>query len=233
MLLPMKSMAAFFLLAAAAPVAAAERNYSVSDFDRIQVEGPYEVTLATGGSSRARAIGDQAALDRVTVEVQGGTLKIRPNRFAWGGAAKAASGPVRIELGARTLRTATLLGPGRLAIDRLRGLRADLSVSGSGSITVGAVEADNLVLGLLGSGTLALGGKAKQLRATIQGSGDLKAEGLAADDAVLIADTSGKIAFTANRTAKVTASGAGAVTIAGAASCTLSGVAAPEVSCGR
>ncbi|HMC91878.1 MAG TPA: DUF2807 domain-containing protein, partial [Allosphingosinicella sp.] len=58
------------LLTAAAPAAAAERSYPVTDFDRIQVEGPYEVTLVTGGASTARGSGSQAALERVTVEVQ-------------------------------------------------------------------------------------------------------------------------------------------------------------------
>src|SRR3954465_1955251 len=84
------------LLTAAAPAAAAERNYPVTDFDRIQVEGPYEVTLVTGGASAARGIGSDAALEGVTVEVQSGLLRIHPNRSAWGGYPGDKAGPVKI-----------------------------------------------------------------------------------------------------------------------------------------
>jgi hypothetical protein len=78
---------------AAAPAAAAERTYSVTDFDRIQVEGPFEVVLATGLSSKVRASGSTEALDRLSIGVEGGTLRIRVNRSAWGGAPGAAAGP--------------------------------------------------------------------------------------------------------------------------------------------
>jgi len=213
------------------PAAAAERSYSIADFDRIQVEGPFEVVVATGSSTRARASGEQAALDRVSIDVQSGILKVRPNRSNWTGAGR--PGPVRIEVAARMLRGATITGAGRLTVDRIRGLRVDLALSGSGTISVGAVEADNLVLGLLGSGTLNLAGRTKQLRATLQGSGDLEAAGLTADDAVLVADSAGKAAFRAVRTVKVTANGAGQVDITGGARCTVGGSGAGEVRCGK
>jgi hypothetical protein len=223
----------FALLLAAAPAAAAERNYSVADFDRIVVEGPYQVTVATGGFTRARAVGDAAAIDRISVEVQGRTLRIRANRSAWGGYPGAKAGTARIEVATREVKMASVIGSGSLAIDRAKGLKVDLTVSGSGRLAVGAVDADNLVVGLVGSGAVSAGGRAKQLRATIQGSGNFEAEGLGADDAVLIADTAGRIAFEARRTAKVTASGAGEVTIAGSATCTVTGPAAGAVGCGR
>src|SRR5690349_20556352 len=76
---------ALLAFAAAAPAAAAERHYSITDFDRVQVDGPYRVTLATGRSSAARAEGSTEALDHVSIDVQGGILRIRRNRSAWGG----------------------------------------------------------------------------------------------------------------------------------------------------
>ena len=226
-------LSALAAAAAAAPATAAERRYSVGDFDRVQVEGPYEVTLATGGSSSARATGDSAGLDRVSVEVQGRLLRIRPNRSGWGGYPGDTVGPVRLQITTRALRGAAVLGSGSLAVDRAAGLRVDLSVSGSGDLAVGSVAADTLVVGLLGSGRIAAGGTAKRLRATIQGSGDFAAPGLVALDAELVADTAGEIAFAATRTAKVRAVGRGEVAIKGAASCTLSGPAAAGVRCGR
>jgi hypothetical protein len=229
----MNLLAVFGALAAAAPAAAAERRYSVSDFDRIQVDGPYDVTLSTGGSSNAVAIGDQQALGRVDIDVQGRTLRIRASTSHWGGYPGDRAGPLRIVLSTRDLRAATVVGGGSLAIDRARGLRVELSLSGSGSLNMGSVEADTLILGLVGSGTLTVGGTAKQLRATVDGAGSLEASGLVADDAQLVAGTSGEVVLGARRIAKVTAHGRGNVDILGTPACTLRGPAAAQVRCGR
>ena len=66
----------FVVLAVAAPAPAATRNFGVTGFDRIRVDGPYKVRLATGIAPFAKASGSMAALDRVAIEVQGRTLKI-------------------------------------------------------------------------------------------------------------------------------------------------------------
>jgi hypothetical protein len=221
------------LLTAAAPAAAADRAYPVTDFDRVQVEGPYEVTLVTGGASAARASGSEAALERVTVEVQSGLLRIHPNRSGWGGYPGERAGPVRIAVSTRDLRAATVIGAGMLRIDRIRGLRADLSLSGSGRIDVRRVDADVLMLGLIGSGRITAAGNAKQVRATIQGSGDLDAAALAADDLVLNAETAGTVAIAARRTAKIKAGGSGNVEVSGPAACTVTATGAGQVRCGR
>lgn len=89
-ILPALALAA---LAAAAP--AAERRHTVTDFDRVHVEGPFEVTLATGRPSSAVVSGSPAAIERVSIEVQGRVLRIRPNRSAWGGYPGEGAGPVR------------------------------------------------------------------------------------------------------------------------------------------
>jgi hypothetical protein len=224
---------AFFpLLAVAAPAAAAERTYSVTDFDRVQVEGPYDVTLVSGRPSAARATGDAQALEGVSVEVQGGRLRIHRNPSAWGGYPGGRSGPLKIEISTRELRGATVIGSGRLAVDRVRGLRADLSVSGSGRLDVARVDADTVFLGLIGSGRIAAAGKARQVKASIQGSGDLDAPALVADDLVLTADTAGKVAIAARRTAKVRSGGSGDVDVGGTPACTVTALGAGQVRCG-
>ena len=224
---------AAFALLAAVPAGAAERRYPVTDFDRVQIEGPYEVTLSTGRPSAAAASGSQPALDRVSIEVQGGTLRIRPNRSAWGGTYPGGSvGPVRVAIATRNLRSATLLGSASLAVDKASGLRLDLSVSGSGSLGIASLAVDNLVVGLVGSGKVTLAGKAKQFRATVQGSAGLDAAGLRANDANVVADTAGLVAVGASRTARVKATGSGNVEIIGAPACTVEALGAGIVSCG-
>ncbi len=226
--------AALGLLAclAAAPAAAAERLYSVTDFDRVQVDGPYQVIWATGRSSSAAATGSVQALERVSLDVQGRTLRIRPIRSAWGGYPGESAGPVRIRLTGRDLRGAIVTGSGGLAIDRARGLRLDLSLTGSGTLSVAAVDADALFLGLLGSGKITLGGRARQLRATVQGSGDFDGRGFKADDAHVTAATAGTIVLGVVRSAKIRATGQGNVEILGSPACTIEELGAGEVRCG-
>ena len=226
-------IAALAFLASATPAAAAERRFSVTDFDRVQVEGPYQVVLVTDRPSAALAVGSREAIDRVSIDVQSRTLRIRPNRSAWGGYPGESAGPVRIELATRLLRAATVNGSGSLAIDKARGLRVELSVAGSGRLGVAMLDADVLIVGLLGSGKVTLAGRAKQLRATIQGTGDLAARDLRAENAQINADTAGSIAVGAGRTAKVTATGQGDVEIVGTPACTVVGHSAAQVSCGR
>jgi hypothetical protein len=223
---------ALLALAAAVPAAAAERNYSITDFDRVQVDGPYRVTLTTGRSSAARAEGSAEALDQVAIDVQGGTLRIRRNRSAWGGYPAEGVGPVTVALTARDLRSAAVVGSGSLDIDRAKGLRVDVSVSGSGRLTVADVQSDTLVVGLLGGGRITLAGRTKQLKATIQGSGDLDAPSLSADDARIASDTAGNVAVAVTRTAKVTATGPGDVEIIGNPACTVEAKGSGQVRCG-
>jgi hypothetical protein len=218
---------------AAVPAAAAERTYSITDFDKIQVDGPYRVTLTTGRSSGARAEGSAEALDHVSIDVQGGTLRVRRNRSAWGGYPGAGAGPVAVTLTTRDLRSAAVVGSGSLGIDRARGLRVDLSVSGSGRLDVAALDSDTLVVGLLGGGRITLAGRTKQLRASIQGSGDLAAAGLSADSAQIGSDTAGSVAVAVVRTAKVTSTGAGDVEILGSPTCTVEAKGSGRVSCGE
>jgi len=216
----------------AAPAAAAERRFTVTGFDRVQVEGPYQVRLATGRNGSATAIGSPVALDGVDIKVQARTLRIRPKRGAWGGYPGEEAGPVRIEVGTAALKGAVLNGSGSLVIDKLQGMRVDLSLAGSGSLGVDAVKADILQVASLGSGTLKLGGQVKTFRAAVQGTGSLDAAGLTAEDAALTLGTSGDTSLAVRRAVTVASSGAGATRISGSPACTVRRSGAGAVRCG-
>ena len=227
------ALALLLAAAAAAPAAAAERRYAVSDFDRIVVEGPYIVRLSVGRATSAAASGSQAALDRASIDVTGQTLRIRRNRSSWGGNPGAQEGPLTIDVVTRNLRSARLIGPANLDIDRAAGLRVDLIVEGSGRLRAANVAADNLSLGLAGSGRLEVAGTAEVLNADIQGTGDVDASRLRAENATIIAGTTGEVALQVSRAATVTASGLGNVDISGGADCTIRGPSADLVRCAR
>jgi putative autotransporter adhesin-like protein len=219
-------------LAMAAPAAAAERRYAVADFERVVVEGPYIVRLTAGPASAATASGSPAALDRVSIDVSGRTLRIRRVRSSWGGNPGAQEGPLTVELATRMVRSVRLIGPARLDVDRVEGLRVDLIVEGSGHLRATNVEADNLSLGLAGSGRLEVAGAAENLTADIQGTGDVDASALRVQSAAITTTTTGNVAAFAARSANVNALGLGEVTILGSPACTVRGANAGLVRCG-
>jgi hypothetical protein len=219
-------------LGGAAGAHGADRRFAVADFDRVIVEGPYAVTLAVGQPSSAMARGSAQALESVVVDVQGTTLRIRRNRPAWGGTPGQASAPATIILTTRNLRSARVMGTGTLDVTGARGLRVDFAVEGSGQLRAKALQVDNFILGLRGSGSFELQGAAKMLTAEIQGSGSLNGAALETDTATLVAATSGTISFGARTAVKVVANGLGDIAIGGRAACTISGPGASQVRCG-
>lgn len=210
----------------------ADRRYPVTDFDRVIVEGPYSVTLTVGPGSSAVAHGSIQALDAVTVEVQGTTLRIRRNRSAWGGTPGQPAGPVTITLATRNLRSARVIGTGTLAVAGARGLKVEFSVEGNGHMRATSLAADTLTLATRGSGSFELQGEAKVLTADIQGSGSLTGTAFTADTGTISAATSGSISLAARRAIKIVANGLGDVAIGGAPACTINGPGAAAVRCG-
>ena len=220
------------LFVAAAPATAADRRYSVSDFDRIVVEGPYIVRLRVGTATTASASGSQASLDRLTIDTSGQTLRIRRNRTGWSGAASGAQeGPLTIDVTTRFLRSARVIGPGRLEVDRAEGLRVDLILEGSGRLNVSNVSADNLQIGLAGAGTIEIAGNAETVTADLQGTGNVDASRLRAETATITSATTGEVGFHIARAATVNAFGLGTITVDGDGDCTVRGPSADLVRC--
>ena len=215
--------AAFAALALlAAPATAAERNYSVTSFDRVRVDGPYQVTVKTNVAPFARASGSQASLDGVSIKVEGRTLIVRSDSSGgWGGYPGEGRGPVTIEVGTHDLANAWINGPGALYIDKVKGLSFDLAIQGSGVARVDAVDVDQLRLGISGAASSRVAGRALKLTATVRGSSSLDAEALEVRDAVIGAEGPALVRASVNGTAKVDALGLAAVTLAGSPSCTV------------
>jgi hypothetical protein len=224
-------VAALALLAA--PANAAERSFTVTDFDKVQVDGAFDVTLVTGRAPRAVASGDADALNALDVEVQGRLLKIRRNLSAWGGYPGARTGAVTIALATHDLRNASVRGAGRLAIDRVEAMRFEVSLFGGGKIEIGDVSADRFDLGLVGSGKIKLAGRVKSFRGTVEGAADLEAGALIADDAQVNAGSAGTVTLSVRRAATVNATGAGDVEILGTPACKVTTRGFGQVVCGK
>ena len=219
------------LVASASPAIANDRNFGVSGFDRIRVDGDYKVNLTVGVAPFARASGSARALDPVDVVVEGRTLIVRANRSAsWGGYAGESAGPVEINIGTHELTAAYVNGAGSLNINAVRGLRFEASAQGAGSISIDKVDVDQFQLGLAGAASARLSGKALKLTAIVRGTSSLDGEALSVKDAVIGATGPAIVKLTATGTAKVDAMGVASVSLVGKPACTVTTKGSASVS---
>jgi hypothetical protein len=218
------------LLALACPASAATRNFGITGFTKIRVDGPFKVSLATGVAPFAKASGSTEGLDRVAIDVQGDTLVVHSNASSWGGYPGKDVGPVEVSVGTHELSNAWLNGAGSLSIDRVQGLSFALSVQGSGSAAIGAVRTDQMNVGLVGSANATLGGQAKKLTALIRGISSLDAAKLQSKDATIAAEGAATIDANVSDTAKIDATGNATIRLAGRPSCTVKVAGSTSVS---
>ncbi len=208
------------LLALGSSAEAATRNFGVTGYERVRVEGPFRVQLKTGVAPFAKASGNLAALDAVSVTMQGRTLVLRADRNARGNYPGGEQGPVEVSLGTHDLQHVSVTGSGSLDIDKVKGLEFGLSVQGSGIARIGKADVDQLKINLAGSAAATLGGKAGKLTASVRGVSTLDADGLATKNAKIGADGPATVRATVTNEATVTAAGAATVALAGGPACT-------------
>ncbi len=225
----LRSCLALVLLSA--PAAAAERTIGVGSFDRVRVDGGFDVRITTGRSPRATISGDAAALDLVDLRVDGTTLHV--HRLSDTSRTPRGTQPVVVTLAAPTLVSASLIGGGRLAVTGMRTMRADLSVAGTGTIAVEGLAAEQANASLVGTGRITLAGRATHARLLTNGPGTIDASALAADDVTVRLDGPGETTAQARYTATVSSTGLGRVTVAGKPKCTVQPPAGGSVTCGE
>lgn len=215
------ALAVSALTPSAAGAAPSARNYSVTSFDRIRLEGPYKVKLVTGVSPFARATGSQQALDSVSLDIQGRTLVVRSARSSWGSYPGTQAGPVEIHVGTHELSAAFLNGPGSLSVDKLRGLSFELWIQGSGSVSVAKVDVDQLKVNISGAASTTLAGRAPKLTATVRGNSQFDAAALSTKDVVVATEGPTIVKVNAVSSAKIDATGIATIDVTGGAACTV------------
>ena len=213
------------------PGASVSRSYQLGAFDRIEVAGPYDVTVATGRTPSAKATGGEKLLDDTEVVVENNVLKIRAKKkkgISWGWGRK---GKAEFTVTATTLRGAGIAGSGGIAVDKVEGdFNGD--VAGSGKLRLASVNGGVVSLEIAGSGKISAAGKAKSTRIEIAGSGDVDASALAASTADVSIAGSGNVRANASDTADVSIAGSGNVNISGGAKCTVDKAGSGNVTCG-
>ena len=212
------------------PGTSVNRTYQVAAFDRIEVSGPYDVKVTTGGAVGASATGGDKLLDDTEVVVENGVLKIRPKKrdginFHWG-----KRGTAKFAVTTAMLHGAAIAGSGGISVDKVSGDFKG-AIGGSGDLAVAQIAGGMVDLAIGGSGSITAAGTAQSTSIKIGGSGEVDASGLAAKTASVAIGGSGSARANASETAKVSIAGAGDVAITGGAKCSISKVGAGDVTC--
>lgn len=209
------------------------RNYQVGNFQQIEVAGPYDVTVKTGGNAAVSAQGSQNLLDRTTVEVQGNKLVIRPEeRHGFSFFSFRTRGHANFTVTVPQLSGAAIAGSGDIHVDRVQGGDFEGSVAGSGGLDVGTIDVQALKLSIGGSGSAKAGaGKAQSADYSIGGSGDIDAGGVQTQQSKISIAGSGSVKANASAAANVSIMGSGDVNVAGGAKCTINKAGSGSVTC--
>lgn len=209
-------------LLAAGASAPDERRVMLTGFDRIRIDGPFDVRVVAGSPS-ATVAGDRRAIERVSIRNQGDTLVVGVSTATWDGW-REKEGQAAITVAVPRLRAAHINGGGRLEVAAMAGQRIDLGINGAGSLTVRNLNADQLAATLTGTGLLRLdGGTVRSARFTSYGAGSIEAAGVGVNDLTVHSQSAGNSRFTARFTATVSTLGTGSVRVEGNAACRLAG----------
>lgn len=225
-------LAAAGVLAAVAAVQAhaAERNFTVTGFNEIEVAGPFDVVVNVGKGQSVRAMGDADDLDRLKVEVVGGELRIGSKERRWTDWSR--SQPVKIWVTVPALRAASIAGSGDMQIDRVKGDSFNGSIAGSGDLTIASLSATSTKFSVAGSGDLTASGNCRSADVSIAGSGDVNIGGLRCQTLKASIAGSGAVSANASQAAKLSIMGSGDIVVSGGAKCDVSKMGSGTVRCG-
>ena len=198
---------AILLVALLIMVAAnAQEKRKVGNFTKLNVKGPFDVTLVSGKGDLTITTSDQDILKSIITEVKDNTLTISfQNSFKWNNKIKY----LKVEVPFTALDEILLTGSGSIvSTPTVNSDNLKVTLTGSGDIDL-KINSKNTAAALNGSGDLTLSGKTTNLEGAVVGSGDLKAFGLIAENTEITVSGSGdgKVYASENIKARVIGSG--------------------------
>lgn len=165
------------------------RRFDVGEFDRIELDGGFDVYVTVGGAGDVTATVDDNLVDLFTAEVERGVL-----RLDW-------------KQGCRPDRKSRV----DVTLPELKGF----TVNGAGDVEITGARGPSLALRINGAGDMAVSGAVDALELTVSGAGDVKAGDLDAQDVEVRVSGAGDATVRAARSLEATVSGVGDITYLG------------------
>ena len=145
-----------------------KESRTVPAFGSVDLAGSNNVTIHIGEEQSVQVYGDDNLIDRVTTDVDSGTLVIanRPGSFS-------TSSPMGVVVSTPSLSALTLSGSGTIRVIGVERPRLTVTISGSG-IVVASGKTERLLVAVSGSGQAELGSVvASAVKAVVSGSGEI------------------------------------------------------------
>lgn len=187
------------------------QDREVAGVTAVELAGDGDLTIASAALPSLSVTAPESLLDRLTSDVDAGTLVLGRARGAWwvpGGAR------YLLEVD-EALRSVVVTGSGDVIAADVTGRDVEITVSGSGDVLLAGVDADRVTITVTGSGDVEVSGTADQMSVTVQGSGEVRATTLTAAEATVEVAGSGDVGLRATGTLDARVSGSGTVTYSG------------------
>jgi hypothetical protein len=139
---------------------------AVGSFSKIDLSGSPEVRVAVGSDTSVAVTADDNILPIIETKVEGDTLRINSKQ------SYSTSLGVKVNITVPSLNGVSISGSGDIKVTGLKAGDMDVSVTGSGNLTLSG-GVDGLHARIVGSGDLRAGElAAKRVRVAVTGSGD-------------------------------------------------------------
>jgi hypothetical protein len=177
---------------------------SAGEYDRIQIKGPFNVTIDPNKTSGLTLTAPEDALTDIKTKVEGGELILEIDNYGF------INPEIEVVIANDQLEAIIVAGSGSFigAVRTNRDL--NLIVSGSGMIETEA-EADDVNAVISGSGDIRMTGSCENLEASISGSGDMDFSNLEATDADVSISGSGDMKVNVSGKLEASIAGSGSV----------------------
>ncbi len=184
-----------------------ERSYDIRDFERLDISGPYDVTLRKG-NPRVELSGDERIIENTTVKIEGSELVIRKEGdWRW----NSSRGDVEVTVYFQQIERLEISGACQLVSrDPLGGRDFDLEASGASRAEF-ELLADAFDGEISGASTVDIYGEIGDFRLEVSGASRIKADDLQSETGTV--NVSGASTVTVNVKDRLRADASGASTV--------------------
>ncbi len=148
------------------------RSYDVEDFTRLDIGGPYYVTLKRGSNPQVELSGDSRIIDYTTVKIEGRELivKFENRNWRWGNSER-----VDVTITFEELESLDVGGACNLRTeDAIEAGSFDMDISGASDVEL-ELEARDLRVDVSGASSLELSGEVTEQDVDLSGASSYKA----------------------------------------------------------
>ncbi|MBK6707915.1 MAG: DUF2807 domain-containing protein [Sphingomonadales bacterium] len=227
-----------FTISVGLPVSAsaATKTFLIGSYEELLVEGDITVILDNNRTPSAKASGDRALVEALKIERNGLFVRVRIQDYEGKTQSARVNQPLVVHLGGRGVTRISADGSASISVNQLRsaGGTATLKLSGPGSIAVDRLESDRANLSVTGSGGITIGGgKVRVGQINMDGTGTISAAPLAIQQAKLTQSGNARTHLSVSEQIDISNSGAGTITIDGKATCFIRQPGSARIKCGK